>query len=91
MSLTRQAVIEPLAKPPLKHSLVETSPPPRARHTKAVGQCGAQPIIAEQFAAGRGGPRGAEEGKTDGLVRGGRLTRGRTVRRNPCLSALFLH
>ena len=42
-----------------------------ARRTFRRGQCRAQPIFTEQFATGRGGPRGAEEGNTDGLVRGG--------------------
>ena len=36
-------------------------PPLCARRTIGAGHGGAQPIIAEQFAAGRGGPRGADK------------------------------
>ena len=49
-------------------------------------QCGGQPIMFEPFATRRGSPRGADLCKSDGLVRGGGLTRGHTVRRNPALS-----
>ena len=67
--------------------------PRRARRTKAVGQCGAQPMAMGGLGVGRGASRALYLQSNASWDRGRRLTCGRTVRRkarNPCFCSMFL-